>query len=141
MSVVPPDTRYVQSNILITQDGHACLGDFGIVDAVRDLTHHDHKLETLRYVAPEHFAWYMSTPSKTSDVYSLAMTSFEVRCSIVNHPIIRYDHLITIRSSQGYCRIMAAVRLAWSSIFNVANDHPVQHTQLRVGGCMTASGI
>jgi hypothetical protein len=28
----------------------------------------------------------INAPSKESDVYSLAMTSFEVRSSIVNHP-------------------------------------------------------
>ena len=53
--------------------------------------------ESLRYIAPERFLvmdddipWSMriSSPSKESDVYSLTMTSFEVRASVVNHPMI-----------------------------------------------------
>jgi hypothetical protein len=45
-------------------------------------------------MAPESFVgdalWAQVTnhPSKESDVYSLAMTSFEVCSSVVNHPII-----------------------------------------------------
>ena len=79
------DTLYVQGNILITQDGKACIADFGIVGMFRDLTYHDYKLETLRYIAPERLSedLFLPTringPSKASDVYSLAMTSFEVR--------------------------------------------------------------
>jgi serine/threonine protein kinase len=54
----------------------------------RNLTYHDHKLETLRYIAPERLSedlflpTTINSPSKASDVYSLAMTSFEVRSSV-----------------------------------------------------------
>jgi hypothetical protein len=60
----------------------------------RDITHHDHKLETLRHMAPECFfgTQYQfnpiivpRNPSKPSDVYSFAMTSFNVRSLRVNH--------------------------------------------------------
>jgi serine/threonine protein kinase len=67
-------------NILITRDGQACLGDFGIAGAFKDFAYHDNKLETLRYMAPERLlgAPAMNGPSRESDVYSLAMTSFKV---------------------------------------------------------------
>jgi hypothetical protein len=78
------DASYVQGNILIARDGEACLGDFGIASAFRDLTYHDYKLETIRYMAPERLpeAPMIDGPSKVSDVYSLAMTSFKVRSSV-----------------------------------------------------------
>ena len=77
---------HVQGNILITQDGQACLGDFGIIGAFKDLTYHDYKLETIRYMAPERLSRVptINSPSKQSDVYSLATTSFEVRSSAAN---------------------------------------------------------
>ena len=83
------DTPYVQRNILIIQDGQACLGDFGIADAFRDHTYHIHPLETIRYMAPERLVGNLSWTnhlSTESDVYSLAMTSFEVRSSSTSHP-------------------------------------------------------
>ena len=51
-----------------------------------------HKLGTLRYMAPElfleEFARYIiGDPSKEGDVYSFAMTSFEVRSVAVDSPI------------------------------------------------------
>jgi hypothetical protein len=80
------DASYVQGNILITRDGQARLGDFGIAGAFRGLTY-DRKFETLRYMAPEHLSGepMINGPSKVSDIYSLAMVSFEVRSSAVNH--------------------------------------------------------
>ena len=44
-----------------------------------------YRLGSLRYTAPEHL-WGRTDPSKMGDVYSLAMVSFEVRSSVVNHP-------------------------------------------------------
>ena len=88
------DIWYVQGNILITQDGQACLADFGIAGAFRGLPRHDHKLETLRHMAPERFSEDIDSfpiingPTKAGDVYSLAITSFEVRPSTVNSPVI-----------------------------------------------------
>jgi len=78
------DARCPQNNILITQDGQACLGDFGIAGAFGDLWYDNLKLGTIRYMAPEQFLgeYILSepirSPSKESDVYSLAMTSFAV---------------------------------------------------------------
>ena len=76
------NASHIQSNVLITPDGNACLGDFGIgdvfakfwVDGPRP------KLGTARYMAPEQFTPYgrIKFASKESDIYSLAITSFTV---------------------------------------------------------------
>ena len=92
MNPADVDAQCVQNNILITQDGQACLGDFGIAGLFMRYTYRIHRQETLRYMAPERSSPYgvgfvVNGPSKESDIYSLAMTSFSVRASFVNHPI------------------------------------------------------
>jgi len=57
--------------------------------------------ETLRYMAPERTKGggdgrWVSGPSKESDVYSLAMTSFSVRTSL--EIILRLDTIASLRS-------------------------------------------
>jgi serine/threonine protein kinase len=81
---------------LITRDGQACLADFGITVAIEGLVLDWCKLDTLRYTAPERFPGDfprditefpgIDVPSKKGDVYSIAMTCFNVRSSAVNHP-------------------------------------------------------
>jgi serine/threonine protein kinase len=87
---------HVQNNILITQDGQSCLADFGFA-ATFSLKLRSYKLETLRFAAPECFSRdlprnfhpfnssYLCDPSKEGDIYSVAMTSFKVRSSALNH--------------------------------------------------------
>ena len=81
-----------QNNILITQDGQACLGDFGITGAFERFFADMCGADAVRYMAPEcvlatgTYIDKENMPSKESDVYSLALTSFVVRSSIVNHP-------------------------------------------------------
>jgi len=76
----------------MTQDGQACLGDFAIAGmfTVRGYSFEDHQPETLRYIAPERISDDISSPvagpTRESDVYSLAMTSFSVCASFANHP-------------------------------------------------------
>jgi len=79
-----------QNNILITQDGQACLGEFGIIGSFPRFGMKAYELATLRYMAPECFSWDVggqkpNRHSKKSDVYSLAMSSFSVRSPGVNH--------------------------------------------------------
>lgn len=81
-----------QNNIFIARDGRACLGEFGIAGAVQRYDFFTYELETLRYMAPECFlsAEFPSDPKtsgiqKEGDVYSLTMTSFSVRSSVLNH--------------------------------------------------------
>jgi len=72
---------------MITQDGQASLGDF----AIAGNRSWNYKPETLQYMAPERFSGEGNTvwvqgPSKESDIYSVAMTSFSVRSPLGNHP-------------------------------------------------------
>ena len=78
-----------QGNILITNDGTACLGDFGITGIVNNCTAAERgsaaasKSGVTRYMAPEvlnppQFGLTQSSPSRESDVYSFAMTAYEV---------------------------------------------------------------
>jgi len=85
------DAQCVQNNILITQDGQACLGDFAIAGGFAEYWCEHHQPETLRYMAPERISvrydtFLVKAPSKSSDVYSLAMTVFSVCTSFGNHP-------------------------------------------------------
>jgi len=73
----------IQGNILITPDGRACLGDFGIVGALNDRSFSRFKLETASYMAPERVDLLRSSPSIKGDVYSLGMTSFTVRAFLI----------------------------------------------------------
>ena len=80
-----------QNNILITQDGQACLGEFGITGTFACFQFRVYELTNLRYMAPECFVmkFWDEKPSKHlrgSDVYSFVMTSFSVRSSSVNRP-------------------------------------------------------
>ena len=96
------DARRTQNNILITRDGQACLGDFTIAGAFV-CSYGYHQLETLRHMAPERFSdrgtFLVGGSSRTSDVYSLAMTSFSVRTSFGNPLPLdtssRYDQVLT----------------------------------------------
>jgi hypothetical protein len=80
-------------------------------------------------------------PLKESDVYSFAMTSFEVCSSAVNYPTIQYDHLTVNRSSQGSCHMVAVIKARWLLILDVVNDHPAHGTQARIDGCKALFGI
>jgi hypothetical protein len=84
------------------------------MDVFRGLSLDWYKLETVRYMAPERFSANfppeIDDPSKESDAYSLAMTSFEVCSSVVNCLTVWCDHPVTIRFSQGYCRLVPVKR-------------------------------
>ncbi|KAF9644351.1 kinase-like protein [Thelephora ganbajun] len=79
-------------NILVTEEGVACLADFGISGIVTDPSvvapgsTTTSKGGLVRYMAPEQmnpsrFGRANSNPSKESDVHSLAMTAYEVTFS------------------------------------------------------------
>ena len=86
-SLMPDDA---QNNVLITEDGQACLGEFGISGAFLLPDLNAYELENCRYMAPEFVSWRLypnpNRTSKESDVYSLVMTSFSVGFSVVNRP-------------------------------------------------------
>lgn len=81
-----------QGNILISDDGTACLGDFGITNIITDAAILGPDFEgillpdVLRYTAPEllnssQLRRPNSSPTKESDVYSFVMTAYEVPSS------------------------------------------------------------
>ena len=81
---------FIQGNILITEEGVACLADFGISGIITDpsiippSSTPPSTRGLVRYMAPEQmdptrFGRTNSNPSKESDVHSLAMTAYEVR--------------------------------------------------------------
>jgi len=67
-----------------------CLGDFAIAGVFTLYPFKNYQQETLRYMAPERISdgifSGVADPTKETDVYSLAMTSFSVRTSFGNHP-------------------------------------------------------
>jgi len=85
-----------QENILITPNGQACLGEFGITGTFLHFDSRDHKLGIIRYIAPEcdplgFQAPKRSNPSEESDVYSLALTSLS---KYVAFPVRLLSHLL-----------------------------------------------
>ena len=84
-----------------------CLGDFAIAGmfTLSPFSFKDYQPETLRYMAPERASNDIHSsvvdPTKESDVYSFAMTSFSVCTYLGNHPTTHYHHPVTIRSSRG----------------------------------------
>ena len=83
----------VQGNILITEEGDACLGDFGVAAILTDpsVVERDStttaKKGAVHYMSPEllnppRFGLERSNHSKESDVFSFAMTTYEVFPSI-----------------------------------------------------------
>ena len=113
----------VQNNILITRNGQACLGDFGLTGAFPRFHFSDYGLTTLRFMAPEWFVGEStgdlgtSRPSKESDVYSLAMTSFSVRSSVLNRPATCNNLPAITRSLRGPCPTMAIVVRGSTGVF------------------------
>ena len=80
----------VQANILVSDAGQACLADVGVTRVAGELTSSatsntsssggEH---TLRWcpperLDPERFGFEKSNPTKKSDIYSMAMTIYEV---------------------------------------------------------------
>jgi len=91
-----PNARFVQGNTLVSEDGIARLGDFGIVGVIADPSVVEpysmlpSKEGVFHYVAPEllypsQFGLSDSNPSKMSDIYSLAMIAYEVGSSHTAH--------------------------------------------------------
>lgn len=80
---------FIQNNILIDERGVACLSDFGLsriklqtTTTVGPNSENQKQQGTARWMAPEHLAG--GTASKKSDIYSFAMTIYEVSCLAVS---------------------------------------------------------
>lgn len=79
----------LQANILVGDDRHALLADFGISRILDDgnpsaiLSNPSSSSQgTLRWMAPERFDINTARPTKASDVYSFAITAWQVRISL-----------------------------------------------------------
>ena len=85
------DVHSVQRNLLIDEEDTVRVGDFGIKGVITDPTVVEPGTATtssepgvVRYMAPElinpsQFNLMKGNPTKESDVYSLAITTYEVR--------------------------------------------------------------
>ena len=134
-----------QNNILITRDGQACLGEFGITGSFPFFEFTVYELPTLRYMAPECFSSqsWRQEPRKdlrASDIYSFAMTSFSVRSSGVNHPPPKHNLPLTIRSSRVCCHMMAVTTTRSAMMLKAVCGHPAQRTRVRPNGCRATYG-
>jgi serine/threonine protein kinase len=80
------------ANVLMAEDGHVKLADFGIAkvlsDASGDLTLQGHVLGTPTYLAPERVAGQDATPE--SDLYSLAVIGYEM---VAGKPPFKGEHV------------------------------------------------
>jgi len=132
-----------QNNILITQDGRACLGEFGITGSFECFEFEVYELTTLRYMAPECLLFGSEEPSKHSiegDVYSFAMTSFSVRSYSANYPPPKYNPPLMVRSSRVYCHMTAATTTRSTRMSKAVCGRPAQRTQVGINGCGTLLG-
>jgi serine/threonine protein kinase len=87
------ETHHSQANILISDDHHALLADFGLINVAFDsgATCADTSAlvgGTVRWMSPEllhpeNFGLSNSNPTKPSDVYALGMVIFEASLFLV----------------------------------------------------------
>ena len=138
-----PIPRSIQGNIMITKEGNARLGDFGITGIITDPTVVEQDRVTTsgstRYMAPELldpelFGLKHSNPSKESDVHSFAMTAYEVFFPHLVARIANRYLLPTIRSSRETCRMAHGRRALPPLISHPANDRLAQETRRPTSG-------
>ena len=132
------DVRSVQGNILIDKNGIARLGDFGITGVITDPTVIDPGRTTssqpgvVRYMAPEllnptQFHLQNGNPTKESDVFSFAMTTYEV--SSLYATCGHYLHrMFLTRSLLRYYRMGLLGMVSSSFTSSLAIGHPGQRT-------------
>lgn len=86
--------HYTQANILISDDGHALLADFGLMNVALDFEASCADTSALiggttrwmspELLVPEKFGSLDGKPTKASDMYALGMVILEVRPSQID---------------------------------------------------------
>ena len=135
---------------MITEEGDARLGDFGIRGIITDSTVAerggvtDFESGVTRYLAPEllnpQFGLPDSNPSKESDVYSFAMTAYEVFSSYLVTCVTNKCLLPMNRSSLGPSRTIRGRRAPSPLMLDPRTTPPAQATQRQTVGYRTQSG-
>ena len=99
------NTLFFKANILIDQNGHACLADFGLLTIISDpasftAPSSPEVAGTVRWMSPELLSPDQpcpedSRPTKASDCYALGMVIYEVLSGQMPFP--RFHHLIVMQ--------------------------------------------
>ena len=97
-----PSLHSPKSNILIGNDGHACLADFGLLTILSDestITSTAGGATTAQWMSPEllypnKFGLKDSHPTRASDCYALGMTIYEVLSG--HTPFAQYSSLAVV---------------------------------------------
>lgn len=120
---------------MITEKGAACLGDFGITGIITDPAVVERNVVTTskpgvtRYMAPElldppQFGSKHSNPSRESDVYSFAMTAYEVPYSSILWLVLLMNAPSPCtRSSRETCRMVCGRRVLPPTALCQATGH------------------
>ena len=105
VATLPPNPTFIKANILIDQNGRACLADFGFLAIVSDPTNPTASSSytiggTIRWMSPElltldHSGLKNGRPTKESDCYALGMVIYEVLSN--RTPFSQFNHCIVIR--------------------------------------------
>ena len=95
-----PNALFTMANILIDNDGHARLADFGLLTIVSESTHitvsSSSKITgTTRWMSPGRFGFKHNQPTKGSDCYALGMVILEVHTG--QAPFPHHTGLILMR--------------------------------------------
>ena len=101
---------YTKLNILVDQDGHARLADFGLLTTISDYTYFNTSSSALtggttRWMSPElldpeQFGLDHGRPTKESDCYALGMVIYEVLTGRPPFAPLK-DHVVTRKVTDG----------------------------------------
>jgi len=107
-----PNKLSIKANILIDQNGHACLADFGLLNTISDPTNFTASSSfmaggTIRWMSPElldpdQFGLEGSRPTKESDCYALGMVIYEVLSGQAPFAPLR-DFIVMQKVIKGEC--------------------------------------